>query len=59
MRDIPENVRIALSVYGDRAELKAEWERRDALDDFVIDGVTFTRIEMMWVFKKLIQEIDK
>ena len=56
MKKIPENVRVALHVYQDHFELKAEWERRDALGDFVIDGVTFTRLELMWVFKKLIQE---
>ncbi len=59
MSDVPDNVRIALSVYKDRAHLKAEWERRDALGEFVIDGVMFTRIELMWVFKKLIQEIEQ
>ncbi len=58
MRNIPDNVRVALSVYPTCAQLKSEWERRDALDDFVIDGVEFTRFELMWVFKKLIKEIQ-
>lgn len=53
---IPDNVRHALSVYETRAELKSEWERRDALGDFVINGAEFTRLELMWVFKKLIGE---
>ena len=52
-------MRRTLSVYRDRYQLKAEWERRDALGDFVIDGVVFTRLELMCVFKKLIQELDK
>lgn len=56
---IPDNVRHVLSVYRDRYELRAEWERRDTLDDFVIDGVVFTRRELMWVFKKLIQELEQ
>ena len=58
MDRIPDNVRHALGIYKDRAHLKAEWERRDALGDFIIDGIVFTRLELMWVFKKLIQEID-
>jgi len=59
LRTIPENVREALSVYGTPARLKGEWQRRDLLGDMVIDGVKFTRIELMWVFKKLTQEIQK
>ena len=58
MDRIPDNVRHALSVYKDRAQLKSEWERRDALGDFIIDGVVFTRLELMWVFKKLIKETE-
>lgn len=58
MKDIPDNVRVALSVYPTCAQMKSEWEPRDALGDFVIDGVGFTRLELMWVFKKLIQEIQ-
>lgn len=59
LRIIPENVRVALSVYGTPSLLKGEWQRRDLLDDMIIDGVKFTRIELMWIFKKLIQEIQK
>lgn len=59
MRSIPDNVRHALSIYKERAQLKSEWERRDALGEFVINGITFTRIELMWVFKKLMQEIEQ
>lgn len=55
---IPDNVREALSVYTTPARLKGEWQRRDLLNDMVIDGVKFTRLELMWVFKKLIQEIE-
>ena len=55
---IPDNVRHALGMYEERSQLKSEWERRDALGDFVIDGVEFTRLELMWVFKKLIGEIE-
>ncbi len=57
--NIPDNVRHELSVYRDGYQLKAEWQRRDALGDFVIDGVAFTRRELMWVFKKLIQELEQ
>lgn len=53
---IPDNVRHALSVYETPEQLKSEWERRDALGEFVINGVKFTRLELMWVFKKLIGE---
>ncbi len=47
-----------MSVYDTPTLLKEEWERRDLLCDMSIDGVDFTRIELMWVFKKLIQEIQ-
>lgn len=56
MRDIPDNVRVELSVYTTQSQLKNEWERRDFVNDMTVDGVTFTRIELMCVFKKLIQE---
>lgn len=59
MKHVPKSVRVALSVYRTRAQLKAEWERRDWLGEFVINGVTFTKVELMWVFKKLIQEIKQ
>ena len=56
---IPDNVRVALSVYETPARLKGEWQRRDLLGDMEIDGVTFTRLELMWVLKKLIQELEQ
>lgn len=52
-------MRVALSVYDTPAMLKAEWQRRDLLSDMTIEDVTFSRVELMWVFKKLTQEIEK
>ena len=46
-------------MYDTPALLKYEWQRRDMLHEMEIDGVVFTRLELMWVFKKLMQELEK
>ena len=55
MRKLPKEIVSEFSDFN-ASQLKAEWARRDLIKDFTIAGRTYTQIEMMWIFKKLIKE---